>query len=145
MQGWEVGRLLPDLSATKQSWLTGRGRGLDSRSARASTMHFITCRQKDGLTTRFTEASHRSMRRQKQSTYLDSSNLKASVIQRHQICWESLCASNTQQIPHADLVFFIPSSPLCQPKSLNAAWPYFRTSPSTSFYYLLLVFDSFCP
>lgn len=36
--------VLPVFSVTRHSWLTGTGWGLDSTSANASTMHFITCR-----------------------------------------------------------------------------------------------------
>lgn len=37
-------KVLPVFSVTRHSWLTGTGWGLDSTSANASTMHFITCR-----------------------------------------------------------------------------------------------------
>lgn len=41
------GRGSPVFSVTKQSWLRGMGCGRDSTSANASTMHFITCRQRE--------------------------------------------------------------------------------------------------
>lgn len=45
--------VLPVFSVTKHSWLTGRGWGLDSTSANASTMHFITCRHTQQLSNSF--------------------------------------------------------------------------------------------